>query len=69
MAELLGGRPSYNDNGKERGEGRGGEGRDFDSEACGEERRWANGEWWTGREEEGKWSVRGEKVLELGAGA
>ncbi|KAF2275532.1 uncharacterized protein EI97DRAFT_77559 [Westerdykella ornata] len=27
-----------------------------------------DGEWWLSREEEGKWDVQGEKVLELGAG-
>lgn len=30
--------------------------------------RWENGEWWTSEEEEKRWSVKGEKVLELGAG-
>jgi hypothetical protein len=30
---------------------------------------WKDGEWWVSAEEEGKWSVRGETVLELGAGA
>lgn len=56
MAELVGGRPD--------------EGKRHDvSELWGEQRRWREGEWWTGVEEEGKWSVRGETVLELGAGA
>lgn len=30
--------------------------------------RWENGEWWISEEEEKQWSVKGEKVLELGAG-
>ena len=30
--------------------------------------RWENGNWWTSEEEEKQWSVKGEKVLELGAG-
>lgn len=30
---------------------------------------WKNGEWWVSVEEEKKWSVRDESVLELGAGA
>jgi hypothetical protein len=30
---------------------------------------WKNGEWWMSGEEEKKWSVRNETVLELGAGA
>lgn len=30
---------------------------------------WKHGEWWVDREEEGLWSVAGETVLELGAGA
>jgi hypothetical protein len=30
---------------------------------------WKDGEWWVCAEEEQKWSVRGETVLELGAGA
>lgn len=30
---------------------------------------WKNGEWWVNAEEEEKWSVKGEMVLELGAGA
>jgi hypothetical protein len=34
-----------------------------------EDEGWKEGEWWTSREEEQKWSVRGETVLELGAGA
>ena len=29
---------------------------------------WEEGQWWAPVEEEHKWSVRGEKVLELGAG-
>lgn len=33
-----------------------------------ENMRWEEGEWWTSKEEEPKWSVKGEKVLELGAG-
>jgi hypothetical protein len=34
-----------------------------------EDEGWKEGEWWISREEEQKWSVRGETVLELGAGA
>jgi hypothetical protein len=30
---------------------------------------WKNGEWWIDGEEEKKWRVQGERVLELGAGA
>jgi len=33
------------------------------------DRGWKEGKWWTDTEEEAKWSVRGETVLELGAGA
>ncbi|KAI8936645.1 hypothetical protein NX059_007044 [Plenodomus lindquistii] len=29
---------------------------------------WADGEWWVDNEEEKRWAVRGETVLELGAG-
>lgn len=34
-----------------------------------EDEGWKNGEWWMSREDEGRWSVQGETVLELGAGA
>jgi hypothetical protein len=34
----------------------------------GDNRRWIEGEWWLSEEEEAAWSVKGEKVLELGAG-
>jgi hypothetical protein len=37
--------------------------------AGGEDEGWKNGEWWVDSEEEQKWSVQGETVLELGAGA
>lgn len=30
---------------------------------------WGEQEWWIGEEEEAKWSVRGQSVVELGAGA
>jgi hypothetical protein len=30
--------------------------------------RWDKGQWWTSEEEEKRWSVEGETVLELGAG-
>ena len=30
---------------------------------------WRDGEWWVGREEERAWAVRGQRVIELGAGA
>ncbi|CAN9261898.1 unnamed protein product [Alternaria alternata] len=33
-----------------------------------DEEGWRDGEWWTDKEEEKKWSVEGETVLELGAG-
>lgn len=41
--------------------GKDGEGRKGDG--------WEEGGWWIGEEEEGTWSVEGETVLELGAGA
>lgn len=34
-----------------------------------EDEGWKDGEWWASAEEEEKWGVRGERVLELGAGA
>lgn len=34
-----------------------------------EDEGWKNGEWWMSRDDEGRWSVQGEAVLELGAGA
>lgn len=33
------------------------------------EEGWQGGEWWMSTEEEQNWSVKGERVLELGAGA
>lgn len=56
MAELIGGRPK-----------KGCDEREID-EVWGEESRWEERRWWTGEEEEAKWIVKGEKVLELGAG-
>jgi hypothetical protein len=58
MAELVGGRPKPEANGAH-----------AVNEVWGEQSRWTDGEWWMGEEEEGKWSVKGETVLELGAGA
>jgi hypothetical protein len=55
MGECIGGRMGSND----------GEGKDYDIM---DERRWKDGEWWMSEEEEALWSVKGEKVLELGAG-
>jgi hypothetical protein len=52
MGELVGGRPK-DDEGKDTGE---------------DEEGWKNGEWWVDEEEEKRWSVEGETVLELGAG-
>jgi hypothetical protein len=40
----------------------GGEGLQEDEEG------WRDDEWWTDREEEKQWSVKGETVLEMGAG-
>ncbi|KAJ4360995.1 uncharacterized protein N0V89_001564 [Didymosphaeria variabile] len=60
MAELVGGRPGE--------EGTGDEARNEESEVWAEESRWPAGTWWTDAEEEEKWSVKGETVLELGAG-
>jgi hypothetical protein len=57
MAELIGGRPKQEENGAH-----------AVNEVWGEQSRWRDGEWWTSEEEEGKWSVKGETVLELGAG-
>lgn len=54
MAELVGGRPA--------------EGQRALADVSGDE-RWKDGEWWVGEEEEGLWSVKGQRVVELGAGA
>lgn len=61
MAELCGGRPRW---------GVGGGGEDgMDRVLDGLEWRLAGDrEWWVGEEEEGRWSVEGQRVLELGAG-
>ena len=59
MAELVGGRPGEN---RARDSGVG-------IESISEHEAWKDGEWWTSREEEELWSVRGQRVLELGAGA
>jgi hypothetical protein len=53
MAELVGGRPDDNDT------------RPVDEDAEG----WKDGEWWVSKKEEKLWSVEGETVIELGAGA
>ncbi|KAF9741894.1 hypothetical protein PMIN06_007993 [Paraphaeosphaeria minitans] len=55
MAELVGGRPA-------------GHKKHHVDELWGEQSQWRDGEWWTGEEEEAKWRVKGETVLELGAG-
>lgn len=34
-----------------------------------EDEKWTEGKWWLDAEEEKLWAVRGERVLELGAGA
>lgn len=62
VAELIAGREEDN------GEGDGGvvESSEGGQRAWGE--GWKRGEWWTEREEEARWNVRGQKVLELGAG-
>jgi hypothetical protein len=52
MGELVGGRPN-GDEGNDMGE---------------DDEGWKNGEWWVDEEEEKRWSVEGETVLELGAG-
>ena len=57
MAELVGGRPQT-DMTDERPKG----------EDWHENMRWEEEKWWTPAEEDPKWSVKGEKVLELGAG-
>ena len=54
MAELVGGRPD--------------EGQDVRIDVFGNE-GWKEGEWWISREEEKAWSVEGQSVIELGAGA
>lgn len=56
MAELVTGRPK---DGKEESVKK----TENDEFTC-----WENGQWWTSEEEEEKWSVKGESVLELGAG-
>jgi hypothetical protein len=53
MAELVGGRPEDV------------AARDVDEGADG----WKSGEWWVNKDEEKSWSVEGETVIELGAGA
>ena len=55
MAELVGGRPSP-------------EAQSNAIDMFGIE-GWRDGKWWVGSEEEGAWSVKGERVVELGAGA
>jgi hypothetical protein len=52
MGELVGGKPQIED--KDRGDG--------------DEDGWKNGGWWVDEEEEKRWNVEGETVLELGAG-
>ncbi|KAF2994695.1 hypothetical protein E8E13_002518 [Curvularia kusanoi] len=53
MAEIVGGRAApVGERGSREGEGEG----------------WEDGKWWVGPEEEEKWSVQGESVIELGAG-
>lgn len=54
MAELVGGRPD--------------EGQSVQIDGFGNE-AWKNGEWWMSKEEEKLWSIEGESVIELGAGA
>jgi hypothetical protein len=56
MAELVSGRVEGGDLGAS------GEGLQEDEEG------WRDDEWWTDREEEKQWSVKGETVLEMGAG-
>jgi len=58
MAELVGGRMRVD---ADEAEGR--------HTRDGDEERWEDGEWWMSEEEERAWSVEGEQVLELGAGA
>lgn len=55
MAELVGGRPSV-------------EQQSNAIDVFGIE-GWRDGNWWVDSEEEGVWSVKGERVVELGAGA
>ena len=55
MAELVGGRPSA-------------EQQSNAIDVFGIE-GWRDGNWWVDSEEEGVWSVKGERVVELGAGA
>lgn len=58
MAELVGGRPRPNDE----------DGILEVNDVWSEESRWKDGRWWTDGDEEQTWSVKGERVLELGAG-
>jgi hypothetical protein len=51
------------------GELAGGRPQDQPNADADEEEGWRNGEWWISAEEEKKWGVRDESVLELGAGA
>jgi predicted nicotinamide N-methyase len=44
-------------------------GRPAEQNVTSEEDGWKHGAWWVSGEEEQKWNVRGETVLELGAGA
>ncbi|QDS73690.1 hypothetical protein FKW77_003025 [Venturia effusa] len=60
MSELVGGR------GRER-DGKRDSLQESDEEAWGK-RTFKTGEWWLAEHEEEKWSVKGERVLELGAG-
>ena len=61
MSELVGGR------GKER-DGKRDSHQETDDEAWGK-RKFEREDWWLNETEEKKWSVEGERVLELGAGA
>ena len=54
MAELVGGRPCAGQTAPKDGT---------------VDEGWNNGEWWVGREEEQSWGIKGETVIELGAGA
>lgn len=42
---------------------------DEKAEGGDEDEGWKGDEWWVNKEEEGRWHVKGERVLELGAGA
>lgn len=67
VGELVGGRPAAEGNGdgekeeKENGEV-------VVKRVQEEEDKWGEGRWWLSVEEEALWRVKGEKVLELGAG-